>query len=105
MATSANQIVARPPRVVRGAIALVGGVVPVGLSYTDTNKQTVLASSFELQNLGPDPIKVSFDSAGVNFRTVVSGGIYLVEATLGLIYLATTGNATYEITACYDRFR
>lgn len=105
MATSANQIVSRTPRIVRGAVAAAGGVVPVGLAYTDANKQSVLASSFEVQNLGPDPLKVSFDAAGTNYRTVVANGIYMVEAAVGTLYVSTTGNATYEITLCYDRFR
>lgn len=105
MATSANQIVSRTPRVVRGSVAFAGGVVPVSLSFTDSNKQTVLASSFEVQNLGNDPLKVSYDAAGTNYRTVLKDGIYSVDATVGIIYVATTGNATYEITVYHDRFR
>lgn len=105
MATSANQIVARVPRIVRGAVAAAGGVVPVSLAFTNANNQTVLASCFEVQNLGPDPLKVSFDAAGTDYRTVLKDGIYSVEAQVGILYVATTGNATYEITACYDRFR
>lgn len=104
MATSANQIVSRIPRIVRGAVAFAGGVVPVSLSFT-SNNQTVLASAFEVQNLGPDPLKVSFDAAGTDYRTVLKDGVYSVEATMGKIYVATTGNATYEITVYSDRFR
>lgn len=105
MATSANQIVSRSPRIVRGAIALAGGVVPVSLSFIDSNNQTVLASAFEIQNIGPDPLKVSYESSGTNYRTVLKDGVYSVEATIGKIYVATAGNATYEITVYYDRFR
>lgn len=105
MATTANQIVSRIPRIVRGAVAFADGVVPVSLAKTDANNQSVLASAAEIQNLGPDPLKVSFDASGTNYRTVLKDGVYSVEATLGLVYVATTGNATYEITVYSDRFR
>lgn len=106
MATSPNQIVSREPRIFRGTVAVADGVVPVALVYTDSNGQSVLASSFEIQNLGPQALKVSFDSAGTNYRTVVANGVYGVNSAMETpLYMATTGTATYEVTAAYDRFR